>query len=367
MDTSNLTTFIVWCGFGLGVAFGFIANKTNFCTMGAISDVVNMEHWGRMRAWLLAIAVAMIGVSALAYSNSVNFSASLYAGKNLYWLSHIVGGMCFGVGMTLAGGCANKNLVRLGGGNLRSLVVFFFMGFAAIVTLKGALGTFRINVLQSPFGTLYFENGQLLPELLSGVGGISAQTLQLAMTGVLALSIILFVYKDEKFRKSLNNNLAALIVGAIVVGSWYVTGHLGLAENPETLEMTYFGTNSNRPESMSFVAPSAYSLEYLAYSTDVSKIITFGIATVLGVAFGSFIYALISKSFRWEAFSSVQDMYFHIGGAVLMGFGAVCAAGCTIGQGITGISTLSLGSMLALASIMAGSAITMKIQLALME
>ncbi|HAF44756.1 MAG: transporter [Sideroxydans sp. GWF2_59_14] len=367
MDASNLITFIVLSGFALGVAFGFIANKTNFCTMGAISDVVNMEHWGRMRAWLLAMAVAMVGVSVLAYTNAVNFSESLYASKNFYWLSYVVGGLCFGVGMTLAGGCANKNLVRLGGGNLRSLVVIFFMGFAAIVTMKGVLGTFRINVLQSSFGTVYFENGQLLPALFSGAGGISAQTLQLVMTAVVALSIILFVYKDAKFRKDLNNNLAALVIGAVVVCSWYVTGHLGLAENPETLEMAYFGTSSNRPESMSFVAPSAYSLEYLAYSTDVSKIITFGIATVLGVAFGSLIYALISKSFRLEAFSSVQDMLFHIGGAILMGFGAVVAAGCTIGQGITGISTLSLGSLLALLSIIAGSAITMKIQLKMME
>jgi len=367
MDASNLTSFIVWCGFGLGVAFGFIANKTNFCTMGAISDVVNMEHWGRMRAWLLAIAVAVIGVNALGYSASVNFSETLYASKNFYWLSYIVGGLCFGVGMTLAGGCANKNLVRLGGGNMRSLVVIFFMGFAAIVTLKGVLGTFRISVLQSSPATLYFENGQLLPALLSGIGGVGAQTLQWAISGVLVLAILIFVYKDEKFRKSLDNNLAALLIGAIVVCGWYVTGHLGLAENPETLEMAYFGTNSNRPESMSFVAPSAYSLEYLAYSTDVSRIVTFGIATVLGVAIGSLIYALIGKSFRWEAFSSAQDMFNHIIGAVLMGFGAVVAAGCTIGQGISGVSTLSLGSLLALASIIAGSAMTMKIQLAMTE
>ena len=367
MDAANLTTYVVWFGFGLGVVFGFIANKTNFCTMGAISDVVNMEHWGRMRAWLLAIAVAMIGVNALGYSNSVNISETLYASKNFYWLSYIFGGLCFGVGMTLAGGCANKNLVRLGGGNLRSLVVLLMMGFAAIVTMKGVLGTFRINVLQSPFGTVHFENGQLLPALFAGADAAAAQTMQLALTGALALAILIFVYKDERFRKSFENNLAAFVIGAIVVGGWYVTGHLGLAENPETLEMAYFGTNSNRPESMSFVAPTAYSIEYLAYSTDVSKIITFGIATVLGVACGSFIHARIGGSFRWEAFSSVQDMLSHIIGAVLMGFGAVVAAGCTIGQGITGISTLSLGSLLALLSIIAGSAITMKIQLARME
>jgi uncharacterized membrane protein YedE/YeeE len=365
MEVSSLNSTVVWSGLGLGAAFGYIASKTNFCTMGAISDVVNMEHWGRMRAWLLAMAIAMIGVNVIGYAGQVNFSEALYAGKSFYWMGFVVGGLCFGVGMTLAGGCANKNLVRLGGGNLRSLVVLFFMGFAAIVTMKGMLGTFRISVLQSSPLTVHLENGQLLPALFSGPA--VAQTTQLVIAAVLALAALIFVYKDVKFRKSLDNNLAGVIVGIIVVAGWYVTGHLGLAENPETLEMTYFGTNSNRPESMSFVAPTAYLLEYFAYSTDVSRVITFGIATVLGVAAGSFVHARVSKSFRLEGFASMQDMVGHIAGAILMGFGAVCAAGCTIGQGITGISTLSLGSLLALLSIIAGSAITMKIQLARAE
>lgn len=365
MEVNSLTSVVVWSGFGLGAVFGFVANKTNFCTMGAISDVVNMGHWGRMRAWLLAMAVAMLGVAMLGQTHSVEFSNTLYASKNLYWLSYILGGLCFGVGMTLAGGCANKNLVRLGGGNLRSLVVLFFMGFAAIMTLKGVFGTFRINVLQAQPVTAHFENGQLMPVLLAGVEG--AASMQMVLTAVLVLLIAFFVYKDERFRKSLDNNLSAWVVGAIVVGGWYVTGHLGFAENPETLEMAYFGTNSNRPESMSFVAPAAYSLEYLAYSTDVSRVITFGIATVLGVATGSFAWAMISKTFRLESFASVQDLLFHVCGAILMGFGAVCAAGCTIGQGVTGISTLSLGSLLTLLSIVAGAAITMKVQLRLLE
>jgi hypothetical protein len=365
MEATTLTTTIVSAGFGLGLVFGYIANKTNFCTMGAISDVVNMGHWGRMRAWLLAIAVAMVGVNLLGYMGSVDFSQTLYAGKSFYWLGLIAGGLCFGVGMTLAGGCANKNLVRLGGGNLRSLVVLFFMGFAAIVTMKGVLGTFRINVLQASPVTLHFENGQLMPALFGGAEG--AATLQLVLTGALVLALLVFVYKDERFRKSFDNNLAGWIVGLIVVGGWYVTGHMGFAENPETLEMAYLGTNSNRPESMSFVAPTAYTLEYLAYSTDVSRVITFGIATVLGIGTGSFIYARVAKTFRLESFASVGDLRNHILGAILMGFGAVCAAGCTIGQGITGVSTLSLGSLLALLSIIAGSAITMKIQLAMME
>ena len=362
METSGLATTIAWWGFGLGTVFGFIANKSNFCTMGAVSDIVNMGDWGRMRAWLLAIAVAMIGTNALAYLGYIDLSKTIYTGTSFPWLAYIVGGLVFGVGMTLASGCGNKTLVRVGGGNLKSVVVFIYMGFAAMVTLKGIFGAFRVKVLQAPAVTLHLENGQTLPTLLGSIGGLDAQGMLLAVTGVVALAILIFVFMDHEFRKHLDNNLAGLLLGLVVVAGWYVTGHMGLAENPETLEITYFGTNSRLAESMSFVAPTAYTMEYWAYWTDTSTVITFGIATVFGVGIGSFIYALITKSFRWEHFSSSQDMFRHIIGGTLMGFGGVTAMGCTIGQGMTGVSTLSLGSILAFVSIVAGAAVTMKIQ-----
>jgi uncharacterized membrane protein YedE/YeeE len=366
MDASVVIKTIVWWGFGLGIVFGFIANKTNFCTMGAISDVVNMGHWGRMRAWLLAIAVAMIGTNLLVYFGYLDLSKTIYTGNSFPWLAYIVGGLCFGVGMTLASGCANRTLVRVGGGNLRSVVVFIYLGFAALVTLRGILGQFRVSVLQAPAVTSQLNHGQTLSALLSGIGGLSSKNLQLALAIVIGLAILIFVFKDKSFRKSMDNNLSGLVIGLLVIGGWYLTGHLGFGENPDTLEMTYLGTNSHLAESMSFVAPTAYTLEYWAYWTDASNIVTFGVATIFGVGIGSFLYALITKSFRWEAFSSAQDMFYHIIGGTLMGFGGVTAMGCTIGQGITGVSTLSLGSFLALASIVAGSAITMKIQYRIM-
>lgn len=362
MDASIVTNTIVWWGLGLGVVFGLVANKTNFCTMGAISDVVNMGHWGRMRAWLFAIAIAMIGTNLLSYLGYIDLTKTIYTGSSFPWVAYIVGGLCFGVGMTLASGCANKTLVRVGGGNLRSVVVFIYLGFAAMMTLKGLFGAFRVNVLQASAVTIQLDHGQTIPSLLSGFGGMSIEMLQLAVSSAIGLAILIFVFKDKNFRKSLDNNLSGLIIGLIVVAGWYITGHLGFGENPDTLEMTYFGTNSHLAESMSFVAPTAYTLEYWAYWTDASNIVTFGVATVFGVGIGSFLYAMFTKSFKWEAFSSAQDMFYHIIGGTLMGFGGVTAMGCTVGQGITGISTLSLGSLLALASIIAGSAITMKIQ-----
>ena len=234
------------------------------------------------------------------------------------------------------------------------------------MTLKGIFGAFRVNVLQAPAVTIQLDHGQTLPALMSGIGGLAPNTLQLVMAGVIGLAILIFVFMDEKFRKSLDNNLAGLVIGLVIIGGWFVAGHLGYGENPDTLEMTYLGTNSHLAESMSFVAPTAYTLEYWAYWTDTSNVVTFGVATVFGVGIGSFLYALVTKSFRWEAFSSAQDMFYHIIGGTLMGFGGVTAMGCTIGQGITGVSTLSLGSIFALASIITGSAVTMKVQYAML-
>ena len=362
---SLATTIVLW-GLGLGVIFGFIANKTNFCTMGAVSDMVNMGSWGRMRAWILAIAVAIIGTNLLSYYGLLDLSKTIYTGSGFPWLAFITGGLTFGIGMTLASGCGNKTLVRIGGGNLKSLVVFVFMGFAAIATLKGILGAFRVSVMNAPAVTVQFDQSQTLPALMSGIGGMNANTSQLLIAAALALPMLIFAFKSKEFRGEFDNVLSGLIIGLVVVAAWYITGHLGYAENPDTMEMTYMGTASHLAESMSFVAPSAYSLEYLGYWTDASNVITFSVASAFGVITGSFIYAMLSKSFRWEYFTSAKDMASHLIGAILMGFGGITAMGCTIGQGITGVSTLSLGSFLTLASIITGSAITMKIQYYLM-
>ncbi len=151
-----------------------------------------------------------------------------------------------------------------------------------------------------------------------------------------------------------------MALGSLVVGGWYVSGHLGFGENPDTLEDVYFATNSRTLESMSFVGPLAYGLELLLLWTDKSLHITFGIASVVGVVLGSAAVALASRSFRWEGFASLADLRQQLVGAVLMGFGGVTALGCTIGQGLSGISTLAIGSFIAVAGIIAGSVATLK-------
>jgi hypothetical protein len=360
---AHTAALVAWSGFALAVIFGAVGSKVNFCTMGAVSDIVNMGDWGRMRMWLLSIAVAIAGAYTLQGLGLVDLSKSIYTAPNFTWLSFIVGGFVFGVGMTLGSGCGSKTLIRIGGGNLKSLVVYVFLAISAYMTLRGLFGQFRVSVLQPV--ALNFEawgaKGQDLPSLLAA-GGVDLATARIAAAGAVVAGLLAFVLKDREFRGNPNHIAGGIVVGLLIAAGWYVTGHLGYKENPDTLEMTFFGTNTRAAESFSFVAPLAYTLELLMLWTDKSLAATFGIMAAAGVVVGAFIYAKASGSFRWESFGGVEDLANHMIGGVLMGFGGVTALGCTVGQGISGFSTLALGSILTFLAIIAGSALTMKYQ-----
>jgi uncharacterized membrane protein YedE/YeeE len=350
---TQLAPYVVGGAFLLAFIFGAVGNKTRFCTMGAVSDWVNMGDLGRMRMWLLAIAVALLGSSALHLAGVVDLAKSIYPGPNFTWLSYIVGGLLFGAGMTLGSGCGSKTLIRIGTGNLKSLVVYVFLGIAAYMTLRGILGAFRVEFLEKASMTL--AQGQDLPSLLP----FSRATLAILVGGAL----IAYVYADKEFRATWDYTLGGVVTGLVVVGGWYVSGHLGyLAEDPNTLQEAFVRTNTGRMESFSFVSPLAYTLEYLMFWTDKSKVITYGIASAAGVIAGSAAYAIATRSFRWEGFRDAEDTALHCLGGVLMGFGGITALGCTVGQAITGFSTLALGSILTFACIVAGAAATMKLQ-----
>ena len=361
---SNLPLIVAAGGFVLAFIFGAVANRTNFCTMGAVSDVVNMGHWGRMRMWLLAIAVAIIGTNLLGATGQIDLTKSFYTRPNVTWLSYILGGFLFGVGMTLGSGCGSKTLVRVGGGNLKSVIVFVFLGIAAYMTLKGLFAVWRTSWIDPVATNLAGINvaGQDLPTLVTALTGANAKAVQLIVSGLVAAGLLAFVLKDPEFRTSFDHILGGTVIGLVIVGGWYLTGHIGYAESPDTLENTYFGTNSRTLESLSFTAPVGYVLELLMLWSDKSLTVTFGIAATLGIICGSLAYALWSRTFRWEGFVNAEDTANHIIGGILMGFGGVTALGCTIGQGLTGFSTLALGSILAFLSIVAGAAFTMKWQ-----
>ena len=354
---------IVWLAFAIGSVFGFVANRTHFCTLGAVSDIVTMGNWDRMRMWAIAVGIAIVGTTALQLAGFFDASKSIYTGSRLNWLSHLVGGLSFGVGMTLASGCGSKTLIRLGGGNLKSLVVFVFLGISAYMTMRGLFAVWRVRLLDSTAITL--AHGQDIPAFIAATG-TDPRTALVRAAGIAGGALLLWAVAKREARRA-ELWLGGTVIGASIIAGWYVSGHIGyVAEHPETLEAAFIGTNSGRAESLSFVAPAAFTLELLMLWSDSSRIVTFGIASALGVVAGAALYAVLSRNFRVEGFRDTSDLVRHITGGILMGFGGVTALGCTIGQGISGLSTLAIGSIITTAAIITGAALTMKIQYWLM-
>lgn len=360
-DLSALNTQVLAAAFLLSVLFGAITQRTHFCTMGAISDVVNMGDWTRMRQWVLAIGVAMVGFAVLAWAGQIDPAKTIHATRRWLWLSGAVGGLLFGFGMVLASGCGSKTLVRVGTGNLKSLVVMLTMGLAGFATLKGVTAVLRVASVDQV--AVEFPTVANLPHLLAAPLGLTPLGATLALGLLIGGALIVWALADRGFLAG-DNLLAGLGIGATVAAMWWVSGHLGfVAEHPETLDEVFLATNTGRTEALSFVAPIAYTLDWLILFSDKNKVLTLGVASVAGVIVGSAVAALASRSFRWEGFGSTEDLANHLLGATLMGVGGVTALGCTIGQGLSGISTLSLTSFVALAGIVAGAVLAFKYQM----
>ncbi len=353
VDIASISKSVLWTTFAITFVLGAVMQKTGFCSMGAISDIFIMSSWDRLRQWFLAIGVAIVGFAFMSYFGLIDPLKSIYTSNKLLWLSAIVGSILFGFGMVLSSGCGSKTLVRIGTGNLKSVIVFIVLGLTAYMTMRGFLGVIRLNTLDTIFITL--STPQDLPSIISAGTGAARAGLHLVIGLVIGFVFIAYALSSKAFRSS-ENVMAGVIVGLSICAIWWVSGSLGhLAEDPNTLEEVFLVTNSGRMESLSFVAPYAYSLDWLMMYSDTSKVLTVGIVAVVGMILGSFVVALITKKFRWETFRNTEDTANHLVGAILMGFGGVTALGCTVGQGLSGISTLALGSFIALPGFIFGA------------
>ena len=333
MDELSTSSQVAVAGFFLGLVFGAVVQRTHFCTMGAIADLVLFGDGRRMRAWLLAIAVAIFGSQALVSTGVVDLGGSFYRASDILWLGALLGGLMFGFGMTQTGGCTSRNLVRLGAGNLKSLVVLLVMGVTAYMTMNGLLAIPRLR-MEVIGGITATDQG------IGSMLGLAGPALFL-LALMIAAALAAFCFKDRKFRTSGKDVTAGFVLGALIPLGWLITG--------------IFGADDFEPEplaSLAFVAPIARGLVYLM--TYPAAPISFGIAAVGGVLLGGFVSARAVGDFRIEGFSGQDDLIRHLTGAVLMGAGGVLGLGCTIGQGMTGLSTLAIGSVLTTLSIMAG-------------
>src|SRR6478735_5267408 len=330
-EVSALAAKVLLAAFFLSFVFGAIAQRTHFCTMGALSDAYNMGDTTRLRQWALAAGVA------------------------------ILGGAMFGFGMVLASGCGSKNLIRLGSGNLKALVVFIVLGISAFATLKGITAVLRVNTVDKI--AVDFAGPALLPVGLAALAGFKLHVAGLVLAVLVGGGLAAWALLGRGFR-TFDNLLAGLGVGAVIVGAWWVSAHLGhVAEHPQTLEEAFLATNSGRAEALSFVSPIAYTLDWLMFFSDQSKVLTVGIVSVAGVIAGSFVMSLLARDFRWEGFGGTEDVANHLAGGLLMGVGGVTAMGCTIGQGLSGVSTLSATSFVAVAGIVLGAIAAFRYQM----
>jgi uncharacterized protein len=350
---ASLAQQVLWASFCVALAFGALVQKTGFCTMGAISDVAAMGDWTRMRQWALAAGVATVGFGLLAWGGFVDPANTLYGGNRWSWLSALVGGGLFGFGMVLSSGCASKALVRVGGGNLKALVVVIVVGVAGFATLKGLTAVWRVATVDR-IG-VDFDTPARLPEWLARATGLDPRLAGLLLALAIGGALIAWACRGHDFVRR-ENLLAGGGIGATVVAMWWITGFWGhVAEHPETLQETWLATNSGRAEAFSFVSPIAYTLDWVMFYSDRNKLLTVGIVSVFGVVAGSALVAIATRRFRWEGFGGTGDVAHHLVGAVLMGVGGVTAMGCSIGQGISGVSTLSATSLLAAFSMIAGA------------
>jgi hypothetical protein len=360
-ELSALNTQVLLGAFFVSLLLGVILQKTHFCTMGAIGDAVISGDLTRLRQWALALGVAMLGFACLVYWGQIQGDKTLYASHRWLWLSALTGGLMFGFGMVLASGCGSKTLVRIGGGNLKSLVVMLVMGMAAFATLKGVTAVLRVATVDQV--ALDFDHVAALPYLWSRVTGMSISSAVLVCGIVLGMALVAWALSQRTFL-TLENLIAGGGVGGIVVAVWWLSGHWGhVIEHPQTLEEVFVATNSGRIESLSFVAPVAYTLDWLMFYSDSSKVLTLGVVSVAGVILGSALQSISGRTFRWEGFGGTRDLAQHLIGAVLMGVGGVAAMGCTFGQGLSGLSTLSLTSAVAVAAIVLGAVAAFKYQI----
>ena len=348
MDFSEPRTLLLLGAVAIGLIYGFTARLSGFCLRSAIIEAAERRAGLQTVTWLVAFALALLGTQAAAASGLIDLTGNLYVVTNLTWLSLVIGGLAFGFGMVLTRGCGGRHLVLAAGGNLRSWIVLLVLGLTAYMTLRGLLALPRTAIEE--FAVIANEGGDIsLGALAAAAGYGDAGTVSLLVAVAVAAVCLITALRLRGPYSMLRAWVPGIVIGLLIPAGWYVTGVLGFDDFEPT-----------SPVSISFTSPVANSIQYLMTFTGDEA--DFGIAVVGLTIVGAFIAALFSGSFKLEGFDTPGHMLRYIGGAALMGFGGILALGCTVGAGLTGVSTLSLASIIALVSIVAGGTIGHRIK-----
>jgi uncharacterized protein len=336
MDTADI---VVLAALVIGLIYGAVGLLSGFCMMSSLRGWLAEGDGRLVRTYALAMGVAIASSQLLAAQGFVDLGKSIYLQPSFSAPLMFFGGLLFGYGMVLSNGCGSRALVLLGRGNLRSFVVVIVLAIVAQMTLKGLIAPSRIAMVQASQSTVAANS---LPAVLANLG-LSEMSARMLAASVTAAALIIFAFVYAPFRRSPGQIAAGLVVGILIAGGWFATGYLGADDfNPTPVT------------SLTFIAPIADALQYVMLST--GSTLNFGIVTVFGVFAGSLVTALLTGRFQLEGYQSPRHMLRSAGGAALMGAGGVMAFGCSIGQGLTGLSTLALASFVAVAGIMAGTA-----------
>jgi len=330
---------VVLAGLVIGLTYGAVGLLSGFCLMSSLRGWWAKGDSRLVRTYALALGVAIVVAQLLAARGVVDLGKSIYLQPSFSAPLMFFGGLLFGYGMVLSNGCGSRALVLLGRGNLRSFVVVIVLGISAQMTLKGLIAPSRITLLQWSQMTPAVTS---VPALLAKLG-LTETTARMLAASAISGALIIFAFAHAPFQRAWGQIAAGLAVGLLVAAGWFTTGYLGADDfNPTPVT------------SLTFVAPIADMLQYVMLSTGLT--LNFGIATVAGVFAGSLLTALVTRRFRLEGYTSPRHMLRSASGAALMGAGGAMAYGCSIGQGLTGLSTLALASFVAVAGILLGTA-----------
>ncbi len=322
-----------------GIALGYVARVDRFCTLSSLE-----RHWYAgdstgVRTWALAAASALVATQAMLLTGLVDISGTFYLATEFGLTGAIFGGVLFGFGMALVGTCGFGAVIRLGGGSLRSLVVLIVLGLAALATQRGLLGLARIQLVDNLAVDLSFAGDQSLGSIVSALAGTDLRAL---VAAAIAGGLLFWIFRDAGYRRKHRHIATGIIIGLAIAFGWLATATVA--------ERSFAPVQI---EAGSFVVPVGDLLMQLI--TFTGTLPDYGVGLVAGTLIGAAIGAWRKKDTRWEACDDARELGRHLAGGVMMGVGGVFAMGCTVGQGITAVSTLALSAPVVIASIALGA------------
>jgi hypothetical protein len=351
MDEISPTLVTLLGGIAIGFTIGGVGRISRFCTFCAIREWVEDGTDARAKSWAIAIAIAVIGVQVLHIVGVVDIDQSIYLAGSFGWAGAVAGGLVFGAGMALVGSCGFSLVIRTAAGDLKALMAVIVMALSAYMAARGLTALARVALVDPLAVDASALGGHGLPALIGAATGIGTEIIRVPLAVAVAGGLAIWALKDASNARTMGHALPAIIIGATAIAGFAVTGYLGADEfEPQPLQ------------SVSYIMPTGNAVLYLLTFTGATM--DFGIAVILGTLLGSFAASAARRDFSVQSFGSPGESAKVLSGAFLMGFGGVTALGCTFGQGITGVATLSASSVLALVAIVAGAVAVLRLSTA---